>query len=101
MKARVPVPLSHEQKKEIRSELKKQVIEFEDKYSKEVDAITLWTLHIFAGWGKDKLHKFWDEVFDEHQRLKERYELDDEWIYQEKLRRMGVDIDEWYKEKDK
>jgi hypothetical protein len=82
-------------------EIHRQIVEHDRKYSMDLDAMILWTLHCFTDWDKDKLRAFWDECFKEHQYLRDFYELnpeDDDWLYRFKLKDMGIDIEEWYKE---
>ena len=103
MKCRVPVLLSSDERKRLKEELLKQVAHYNGEYQQEADAIMLWTLHVYAGWGKKKLLEFWNTAFKERDRLKERYEMgadELEWLYKHKLKeQVGVDIEELYAEK--
>lgn len=47
-------------------EINKQIIENTNKYSMDFDAMILWTLHVCFGFGKKRLKRFWDSVFQEH-----------------------------------
>lgn len=63
-----------------------------------MDTIYLWTLHNKYGWGLKRLKQFYKDVFVEHLRMREFYEMDDPYPERYKLKRKGIDIEAWYNE---
>ena len=103
MKSRVRYidSLSEKEKHNMDKEIMKQILEKDEIFSKECDALILWTLHVYFGFGEKRLRKFWEFYFSEHKRLREKYELkpeDTNWLYKKKLKSIGVDLDEWHNE---
>ena len=102
MKIKKPL-LTSAQRKALHDEVYRQVLDLDKKLNMDNDATVLWTMHVCFGFGAERLRKFWDTAFKEHQRLRDVYELgaeDDGWLYREKLKRIGVDIEQWYEEKN-
>ena len=103
MKARLPIQLSSSQRKAMNQEINRQILEHDEKFSKDFDSMVLWTLHVCFGFGKKRLKRFWDIFLSEHKRLREYYELDpgdDGWLYRYKLKDIGVDVESWYEESE-
>ena len=101
MKARIPFQMTKAQQKAMNDEINRQILENDTAFSMDNDANVLWTLHVCFGFGKKRLRRFWEACFAEHRRLREFYEMgpeDDGWLYRRKLKEIGVDIEEWYKE---
>ena len=89
------------EQKAIEMELRKQYAEWDRKHSKEIDAVVLYQLHTQLGFGKDRLKRFFEGFRPAANELVKRYELDEAdqiWIQTEKLKEIGVDLEEWYKE---
>lgn len=102
-KPRKPLILNCEQKKAMNKEINKQILENDAKFSKDYDAAVLWTLRVCYGFGKKRIRRFWDCFLAEHQRLCDCYEQvpdSKEFDCKELLKRIGVDLDEWYNEND-
>ena len=103
MKARIPYELTASQKKAIREEIHRQVVEMDAEYTMDVDAMVLWSIYIhFDNITAEELKSFWNTFVQEHKRLRERYELSEEdngWLYSHMLKEeLGIDLEEWYKE---
>jgi len=89
------------QRKIMDSEIKKRIAEFDRKNAAELDAIILWVLHEQLGFGAKRLRRFYDRFADEVAALVNKYETDDcddAWLCTQKLKEIGVDIEEWSKE---
>lgn len=89
------------EQKAIEMEMRRQYAEWDRKHSMEIDSIVLYQLHAQLGFGKDRLRKFFERFRPAANELIERYELDSSdqvWIQSEKLKEIGVDIEQWYKE---
>lgn len=92
--------LTKAQRKAMDAEINRQIVEADKKYSTEVDAVVLYTLHTELGFGKARLRKFWEALYRNHQDMVERYEMEDAfpWWCTEQLKKLGVDVEEWNKE---
>lgn len=89
------------EQKAVEMELRKQYAEWDRKHSMEIDATVLWQLHAQLGYGRVKLRRFFEGFRPAANELIKRYELDEAdqiWIQTEKLKEIGVDLEEWYKE---
>lgn len=100
-KPRKVLILNSEQKKAMNKEINRQILENDKKYSQDFDAAVLWTLRVCYGFGKKRIRRFWDCFLAEHHRLRECYENapdSDEFDCKSNLKKIGVDLDVWYKE---
>lgn len=88
--------------KAINLEIDRQILEKDEQYSVDIDAMVLFTLMDVYGWKKRRLRKFWDAFIKSHKALREHYEMhgvgDNEWLAGKKLKEIGVDVHQWYKE---
>lgn len=107
MKARVwngnPVgaELTSKEQKALDKEIMKRIVELDTQHSNDVDAMILYTLHVHFGFGKKRLREFYDALSTEHQQLIKHYEMPDDvpWLCKQKLKDIGVDVEEWNAEK--
>lgn len=103
MNVKVRYELTAAEKKALKEEINRQIVENNKKYEKDFDAMVLWTLHVYFGFGKKRLKRFWNGFIKEHQRLHEYYQLpqeDNGWLYKYKVKEhLGIDLEEWYQEK--
>lgn len=81
-------------------EINRQIVEADRKYTNDIDAMVLYTLHVHLGFGKKRLRRFWEAFQQEHKALIEYYQMPDDgaWLCQRKLKDIGVDVEEWNKE---
>lgn len=103
MKAHLPnKKLTAGQKKALLPAIEKEILDYQDKFYVENTAAILWTLHITFGFGEKRLKKFWDAYFQTHDDVVKHYQLDnlgEAMVYQELLKRMGIDIEQWCEDK--
>ena len=94
--------LTAQERKAMTLEINRQIAESDRKYREDIDAMILYVLMAHYGWKKKRLRKFWDAFVLEHNALREFYQMnesgDAEWLAHRKLREIGVDIHQWYKE---
>lgn len=94
--------LTAAEKKAMTIEINKQLVEKDEQYSADIDALVLYTLMTRYGWRKKRLKEFWKAFVAEHKALREYYQMEDpgdnEWLAHRKLQEIGVDVREWYKE---
>ena len=82
-------------------EINKQILIADEKYKNNIDAMILWTLHTYLGFGPKRLRDFYEAFNRIHDSLVSYYEMedsDDAWICMQKLKDMGVDVEAWNKE---
>ena len=80
-----------------RKETKKAMMQMEEDYGSEFDAIVLYTLHRSFGFGKKRLTRFQTAYFDAKNHMKETYDLDEKqgdygWFCKRELKKIGVDV---------
>lgn len=71
------------------------------RYADDIDAMVLYTLHVHLGFGKKRLRKFYDAFSAEYDRLIQYYQMPDDytWLCKEMLKRIGVDVEAWNRER--
>lgn len=103
MKAHLPSrPLDGRSKKQMVPLIKAEILKHQDQFYTLNCAAILWALHETFGFGETRLKRFWDNYFDIHDEVVKNYEIDDEgegMLYIDCLKRIGVDIEQWIKEK--
>ena len=93
--------LTKDEQKALKMEVRRHLIEENEKNKEEIVAMVLWRLHEQFGFGPERLRRFFLEFDMGIDDLAERYmleETDDVWLCTQKLRDYGIDISEWRKE---
>ena len=94
--------LTANERKAMNIEINRQILEKDEQYTEDLDAMVLYAIHVHTGWKKLKLHRFWKDFIAAHRALREYYEMDEQgdgaWLAHRKLKEIGVDIHQWYKE---
>lgn len=96
------VELTAAEKKAMDIEIKRQLVEIDRQYTNDIDATILWQLHVQFGFGYKRLRRFYDAFEEMHRQLAQHYEMDESdeaWLCAEQLKRIGVDVAQWNKEK--
>ena len=90
------------EKKAINLEINRQLADLTRGHAQELDAIILWYLHEEFGFGKKRLRRCFSGFSDAIEALAKRYEATDNaekaWICSKKLKKIGVNLDEWERE---
>ena len=84
-------------------EIRNQLAEYDRKNELEIDAMVLWVLHEQFGFGPKRLRHFYDAFSYAMDELVNRYVMDDSdqpWLCTYKLKEIGIDLEEWRKEKE-
>lgn len=94
--------LTAAERKAMDMEINRQIVEADRRYADDIDAMVLYTLHVHLGFGKKRLRKFYDAFSAEHDRLIQYYQMPDDytWLCKEMLKRIGVDVEAWNKERN-
>ena len=90
--------LTAAEKKAMDMEIKRQLADYSRKHIDEIDSMILWNLHEIFGFGTKRLKRFYDGFHVEMDALINRYELDGSdqaWLCSEKLKNLGIDINDW------
>lgn len=96
MKSRIP--LSSSQRRAIKEEISRQIVESDKQHFKDYDSLVLYTLMVEFGFGKRRLKRFYDAFHQNYEELKDHYCMGDEdvpFICTVKLKQIGVNLDEW------
>lgn len=93
--------LTTAEKKAMEMEINRQLVEADRRYTDDIDAMVLYTLHVHLGFGVKRLRKFYDALSVEHNRLIKYYQMPDDytWLCKKMLRDIGVDVEMWNKER--
>ena len=84
-------------------EIRNQLAEYDRKNELEIDAMVLWVLHEEFGFGPKRWRQFYDAFSSAMDMLVKRYVMDDSdqpWLCTYKLKEIGIDLEEWRKEKE-
>lgn len=100
MNVTIPFKLNAQQRKAMLREIRAQIAENNAQYESDYEAMMLWVLHKYYGFGKKRLLEFRQNYIQEAKLLKSFYELEDDITYPAKVRlkEMGVDIEALLKE---
>jgi hypothetical protein len=94
--------LTADEKKAMNMEIQRQTAEYDEKHILEIDALILWNLHQVFGFGPKRLKRFYDALAPSTEALVKRYEMEDSdsiWLCTHLLKRYGIDVKEWDKER--
>lgn len=93
--------LTASERKAMEMEINRQIVEADRRYADDIDAMVLYTLHAYLNFGKKRLRKFYNAFSAEHDRLIQHYQMPDDytWLCKEMLKRIGVDVEAWNKER--
>ncbi len=102
MKARLPYQFTNREKKIVDEEINKLILQRDEEYSADMDAMILYVLAKEYGWRRKRLKRFWDKFRKAHQDLRDYYEMqsnkDNVWLAHRKLADIGVDVKAWQAE---
>ena len=98
------VSFTAQEQKAMNMEINRQLLERDEKYKEDIDAMILYVLMVHYGWKKKRLRKFWKAFIAEHKALREFYQMNEDgdatWLAHRMLKDIGVDVHQWYKEDD-
>ena len=100
-----PRALTNSEYRAMKREFDRQGLIWDKKYSDDFAAGVLWVLHIFFGWGHTRLRRFFEAYRQVHDRLRERYEYNDDrdtcYVCKQLLLDYGIDVAKWNEEEDR
>ena len=95
------VQFNKAEQKALDQEIKKQIVEHDHRFDIDKESMILWMLHTEFGFGPKRLRRAWELFYAETLKLREYYLMDQEddgWLARQKLKDIGCDIEEWYRE---
>lgn len=96
---RVWEPSSTERKR-MEELIRQQILEQERRFTMEVDAAHVWVLYDKYGFSPEECRKFFEDIEKVNVSLRQHYEIEGldgtGWLYVQKLRDHGMDIENWY-----
>ena len=93
--------LTSKEREALDIEIRKQLAEQAKKYQDDFYAFVLYQIHAQYGKQAKALRKFYDQWKVIHRQLLDHYELDKPdapWLFMQKLKDIGVDVEAWNKE---
>jgi hypothetical protein len=92
-----PLPGQH---KAMMAEIRRQKKQWTEDMEKNVDVAVLWALHDLCGFGEKRLKDFFDGFNRIYKELVAHYDMESDmpWVYEQKLKEIGVNVAEWRKE---
>ena len=93
--------LTRKEQEALEIAIRKQIAEQAKKYETDFDACVLYQIHAQYGKGAKALRKFYDDWKIVHKALLDHYELDKPdapWLFAEKLKEIGADVEAWNRE---
>lgn len=102
MKARVPqLDLNTKQKKELRQFLKSEIATFNKQWEIDFEAMMMWCLHKYKGYGLKRLLEFRKDFVKECRELRRNYEMEAVYPATLFLKEIGYDVEALQAEDDK
>ena len=95
------VSLNKAEQKALDQEIKRQIVEHDNRFDIDKESMILWMLHTEFGFGPKRLKRAWELFYSESQKLRDYYLLDEgdePWIARQKLKEIGCDVEAWYQE---
>ena len=81
--------------------INEQIVANDRAFDMDKESSILWMLHTQFGFGPKRLKLAWKLCYAETLKLREYYLMDQEddgWLARQKLKDIGCDIEEWYRE---
>ena len=85
----------------LKNAINEQIVENDRAFDMDKESSILWMLHTQFGFGPKRLKLAWKLFYAETLKLREHYlmeQADDGWLARKKLKDIGCDIEEWYRE---
>lgn len=96
------VQFSAAEQRALDKEIDRQIAEKDEKYAADLDSLILYVLMVKRGYKKKRLHDFWKDFIVVHKELRDFYQMDKpgdaEWFCHRELKKIGVDVHQWYEE---
>lgn len=94
--------LTANERKAMRMEIKRELIQLGAKYTIDLQTVFLYWLHAKKGYGKKRLRQAWEDLSTLQKELMDHYQMDVPdmvWVCNRKLKEIGVDLEAWRKER--
>lgn len=101
MKARIPLPISVKQKKQLNCLIKEQVSDFNKQWEQDFECMMVWVLHKHYGFGIKRMLAFRKLFMQECRELRKTYEMDAAYPARAILKNLGYDVEALQAQDDK
>ena len=81
---------------------RRRLAEHTRKHELEIEAIVIRELRRLTGWGETRLKRFYMDFGPDLMKLCDHYEMEEveaPWLCQNELKREGIDIEAWHRER--
>ena len=95
------VQFNKAEEKDLNQAINEQIVANDRAFDMDKESSILWMLHTQFGFGPNRLKLAWKLFYAETLKLREYYLMDQEddgWLARQKLKDIGCDIEEWYRE---
>jgi thymidylate synthase (FAD) len=95
------VQFNKAEEKALNQAINEQIVANDRAFDMDKESSILWMLHTQFGFGPKRLKLAWKLFYAETLKLREYYLMDQEddgWLARQKLKDIGCDIEEWYRE---
>lgn len=95
------VQFNKAEEKALNQAINEQIVANDRAFDMDKESSILWMLHTQFGFGPKHLKLAWKLFYAETLKLREYYLMDQEddgWLARQKLKDIGCDIEEWYRE---
>lgn len=95
------VQFNKAEEKALNQAINEQIVANDRAFDMDKESSILWMLHTQFGFGPKRLKLAWKLFCAETLKLREYYLMDQEddgWLARQKLKDIGCDIEEWYRE---
>lgn len=95
------VQFNKAEEKALNQAINEQIVANDRAFDMDKESSILWMLHTQFGFGPKCLKLAWKLFYAETLKLREYYLMDQEddgWLARKKLKDIGCDIEEWYRE---
>ena len=95
------VQFNKAEEKALNQAINEQIVANDRAFDMDKESSILWMLHTQFGFGPKRLKLAWKLLYAETLKLRDYYLMDQEddgWLARQKLKDIGCDIEEWYRE---
>lgn len=91
--------MSSAERRAMNQEINRQLIERNDEWLVDVEAMVLLVLHEHYGFGNKRLLRFREHFIEECKEMRRYYEMDDvSYPAKVRLKKLGIDVEQLYRE---
>ena len=93
MKVNIPMRMTKSQEKAMLDEIDRQIVERQKRWDRAYEAVIMWTLHKYNGFGLKRLLDYRKHFKEEYAYLCERFQMEGEYPAEYWLKELGYDVE--------